>query len=474
MVLCLAGVALVWGQETHQLDPGTDVISAKLDDGTVYEGDILELAEGTFIETDTVRTPFALTIRGAEGATVKWYVADSIDALYAGGDLTLENIIFETDTTTEWEMLVDTLISTHNNNIAISNRTADINIKVDHCQFIGFGHGIVADEDWPQSFQPIDSLVVTNSLFYGGPRFKMYRGMRTDYGMVHVLIVRNNTFWKLESENMLIYGSDVTGQEEWFSALVEHNTFVDAGFPGHELYLSTVDSTWLGLTEPTKNGVGFYLKYTSNNDTLRDNIFYDIADFSVKLKSGLFEETYMDYNTSDSSGWGCGVCADWHYSHGDLGTYNIASNGVLLMADPDNGNFTLGTGSVAIGAAHDGSDQGSSITVWKPGTWDHTTSVVDAPGIPAAFVLRQNYPNPFNPTTSIAYAVLVSGPVTLDIYNLLGQKVRTLTHAVHTPGDYTLVWDGMDDHGNMVSGGVYFYGLQAGTTVETRKMVLLK
>lgn len=462
--LCLVGSGGIFAQETHELSPGTDVISALLDGGTVYEGDILELAAGTYIESDTVLTPFALTIRAAEGAAVKWYVADSIDAIYAGGDLTVENIIFETDTTTPWTFEVDTLTATHNSNVAIQPRLDTVNIKVDYCQFIGFGYGIGADGDFPGSEVLIDSLVVTNSLFYGGARFKTYRGIMVDYNYIHVLIVQNCTFWRVEGECIKVYGSE--SDDEYFHALVEHNTFVDIGFPGPEQY---------GIhfkNDPTKNGVGMYLKFTSEDDTLRNNIFFDVADFSVKMASGLFAATYMDYNTSDSSGWGCTKCTDWHDNHGDLGTYNIASSGVLLLTDPDNGDFTLGTGSVAIDAAHDGTDQGSSIIIWAPGS---PVSVDDVSlTLPDAFTLRQNYPNPFNPSTRITYSILEGAPVKLDIYDILGRKIRTLVNEVQNPNTYTLVWDGLDEHGSLVSGGIYFYRLQAGTSVETRKMVLLK
>ncbi|MFC1481376.1 T9SS type A sorting domain-containing protein [Candidatus Neomarinimicrobiota bacterium] len=468
LLLGMLSTGLVWAQTTHQLSPGTDVISALLDGGTVYEGDILELAAGTFIESDTVRTPFALTIKGATGATVKWYVADSVDAIYAAGDLTVENIIFETDTTTDWTFEVDTLIATGNSNVAIQPRLEGMDINVDHCQFIGFGYGIGADGDFPGSEVLIDSLVVTNSLFYGGPRFKTIQAIKTDYGYTRVLIVQNCTFWRVESECMKVYGPSDAGQEEFLIALIEHCTFVDIGFPGQEQY---------GIhfkNDPTEDPVGFYLKYSSDDDTLRNNIFYDVGDFSIKLSKGFFAETYMDYNTSDSSGWGCDVCSDWHYGHGDLGSYNTTGNGILNLVDPDNGDFTLGTGSVAIDAAHDGSDQGSPITVWNPGSWVTTVSIVDAPNTPAAFSLRQNYPNPFNPTTRIVYSVEVSGLVTMNIYNILGQRVRTLVNEVQNIGPHSMIWDGLDDHGRLVAGGVYIYRLQAGSTVETRKMVLLK
>ncbi|UCD38023.1 MAG: T9SS type A sorting domain-containing protein [Fidelibacterota bacterium] len=466
--LCLLSTSVVWSQVTHSLDPGTNVISAKLDAGDVYAGDILELAAGTFIEEDTVRIPIDLTIRGAAGAVAKWYVADSIDAIYAAGDLTLENIILETDTTTAWTFEVDTLDETSNFNVAIQGRTDGINIKVDHCQFIGFGWGIAADGDWPLSEVALDSVVVTNTLFYGGPRFKTEKAILMDYGYVQTLIVQNCTFWRVEAECIKVYGSDVSGQEEYLHALVENNSFVDIGYPGLEQY---------GIHfkyDPTKNPVGMYLKYTSNDDTLRNNIFYDIADFSIKMSSGLFEQTYMDYNTSDSSGWGCGTCRDWHGNHGDLGQFNIEGNGILLLADPANGDFTLETGSMAIGNASDGGNRGSSITVWRPGSWDHSPLSVEESPLPSGFALAQNYPNPFNPTTRIDYTVTENGLVTLDIYNILGQKVRTLVDGLLNPGSYTMIWDGSDDHGSLVAGGVYFYRLQAGTSVETRKMVLLK
>jgi hypothetical protein len=468
-VLILASAGMIWAQETHYLDPGTNVISDKLAEGSVYEGDILELAEGTFIEEDTVYTPFALTIRGADGATVKWYVADSIDALYAGGDITLENIIFETDTTTAWTFEVDTLVGTSNSNVAIQGRVDGMDIKIDHCQFIGFGVGIGADGDYPLSEVTLDSVVIANTLFYGGPRFKTYRALHLDYGFTQVLDVHNCTFWRIESECLKVYGSDEAGQEEYFHAMVDHNTFVDIGFPGLEQY---------GIhfkNDPTEDPVGFYIKYTSDDDTLRNNIFYDVADFAIKLRDGLFMDTYMDYNTCDSSGWGCDQCCCWHYSHGDLGfPNNLTGNGILNMVDPGSGNFTLGTGSVAIGAAHDGTDQGSSITVWKPGTWDHTASVDDAEPVPAFFALRQNYPNPFNPSTTVSYSLPEGEMVTLDIYNILGHKVRTLVSENKSAGNFTAVWDGLDDRGNQMPNGVYFYRLQAGAFLETRKMVLLK
>lgn len=95
-------------------------------------------------------------------------------------------------------------------------------------------------------------------------------------------------------------------------------------------------------------------------------------------------------------------------------------------------------------------------------------------GVPERFALSPNYPNPFNPSTTIRFELPRAVPVNLTVYNLLGQRVRTLLDAEKAPGVYTAVWDGRDEFGKSVSTGVYFYRLQAGDFVQTRKMLLVK
>ena len=85
------------------------------------------------------------------------------------------------------------------------------------------------------------------------------------------------------------------------------------------------------------------------------------------------------------------------------------------------------------------------------------------------FTLRQNYPNPFNPTTTISYYLPNSGHAILQIYNPLGQHIRTLASGWHQPGTYRVTFDASE-----LSSGIYFYSLQAGSFTNTQKMVLLK
>ena len=85
------------------------------------------------------------------------------------------------------------------------------------------------------------------------------------------------------------------------------------------------------------------------------------------------------------------------------------------------------------------------------------------------YSLSQNYPNPFNPTTTIKYSIPKLSFVTIKIYDVLGSEVTTLVNEEKSVGNYELTWNAAN-----LSSGVYFYRFQAGSFVQTRKMILLK
>jgi hypothetical protein len=91
--------------------------------------------------------------------------------------------------------------------------------------------------------------------------------------------------------------------------------------------------------------------------------------------------------------------------------------------------------------------------------------------VPTEFVLYQNYPNPFNPSTSIQYAISSMQYVTLKVYDLLGREVATLVNEEKLAGVYNVQFT---INNVQLSSGIYFYKLQAGSFVETKKMILLK
>lgn len=94
--------------------------------------------------------------------------------------------------------------------------------------------------------------------------------------------------------------------------------------------------------------------------------------------------------------------------------------------------------------------------------------------VPTIYTLNQNYPNPFNPVTTITYTLAKSGKINLAVYNLLGQKVRTLVNSNATAGLHINKWNGLDDHGKKVASGIYFYKLEADNFTAVKKMIMLK
>lgn len=94
--------------------------------------------------------------------------------------------------------------------------------------------------------------------------------------------------------------------------------------------------------------------------------------------------------------------------------------------------------------------------------------------VPTEFALDHNYPNPFNPATNIRFQLAKDGKVSITVYNILGNKVRTLVNENKTAGYYTVQWNGMNDAGHILPSGTYIYQINAGSFTATKKMLLMK
>jgi len=99
--------------------------------------------------------------------------------------------------------------------------------------------------------------------------------------------------------------------------------------------------------------------------------------------------------------------------------------------------------------------------------------------VPKEFALSQNYPNPFNPTTTIKYGLPVESRVTVEIYNMIGQKVRTLVNGNQTAGYHTHEWNALNDEGRLLASGVYLLqvsakGVNGASFQKPMKLLLLK
>lgn len=103
-----------------------------------------------------------------------------------------------------------------------------------------------------------------------------------------------------------------------------------------------------------------------------------------------------------------------------------------------------------------------------------TTAVEQRPGMPTDFVLEQNYPNPFNPSTVIRFSLPKESQVTLKIYDIMGQEVKTLLNETMNAGNFDVQWNGDDSDGNKVQSGTYIYRITTENNSVARKMILIK
>ena len=172
----------------------------------------------------------------------------------------------------------------------------------------------------------------------------------------------------------------------------------------------------------------------------------------------------------------------------DLAVTSINSDSLLVLTNDGSGHFNpaqinfVGGKPITVVAGdldNDGdldlattNNESNSVTILK-------NSILSGPlnqkkQIPKKYALYQNYPNPFNPTTVIRYDLPFAGRVDLEIYNILGQRVKTLVSAYQSAGRKSVVWDGKNDAGNLVSSGIYIYRMKTAKFRKCLKLVVLK
>ncbi|MEK7775545.1 MAG: FlgD immunoglobulin-like domain containing protein [Candidatus Zixiibacteriota bacterium] len=166
--------------------------------------------------------------------------------------------------------------------------------------------------------------------------------------------------------------------------------------------------------------------------------------------------------------------------------FTVGGNGIQIFDASDSIPVLVDTGGwdgalLAVDSNHLVVSDGHAIdfyqlSLFTPGIPPDDTGSTPPPppALPRTFAISQNYPNPFNGTTYIEYDIPQRSSVSIELYNVLGQRVRTLVSGSKDPGKYRAMWDGLSDEGVDVASGVYYYRFSAGESRMVRKMLYLK
>jgi len=200
--------------------------------------------------------------------------------------------------------------------------------------------------------------------------------------------------------------------------------------------------------------------------------------FNHKYEDGSVKPFTIDYKTCSEEGyqWNMAVKTNVNDEMNTLKwtTINLPENYHLAILDISN-NKLIDINSDLYSFTNKYEQHPVTFKIFA-GSEEYVRQVVEEERnkLPDKYDLAQNYPNPFNPTTAIGYRLLAVSDVELGIYNILGQKVAVLVSERQSAGSYQVQWDGTDQHGKLVSSGLYIYMIRADQFSASKKMIILR
>jgi hypothetical protein len=212
-----------------------------------------------------------------------------------------------------------------------------------------------------------------------------------------------------------------------------------------------------------KSGIEFCLSMTGQNDELLPQVSGLKYHFNLGNAPGnmVLSLLYNNSPVSPDSFYSVTTNQFLYYALKDL----VGANPVDAVTD---------TNTTEFGALYEYIILHQTISPLHDGRVTDLHGVGKEPEILRNYDLKQNYPNPFNPSTTISYSIPVSSNVTIKVYNITGQLVRTLVNEFMQAGEYKVRFDAVSDYRTPLSSGIYLYQLNVGNQIITKKCVILK
>jgi hypothetical protein len=377
-----------------------------------------------------------------------------------------------------------------------ANRVARFNTQTNTWSTLGTGSSNGVNGE-------VRELAVVGNEVYVGGRFTSAGGVSAN--SVARFNTQTNTWSSLGTGS----SNGVSGILAYVYALavVGNEVYVGGGFTSaggvsanSVARFNTQTNTWSSLGTGSSNGVfgGVEALAVVGNEVYVGGGFTSAGGVSARnvARFNTQTNTWSSLGTGSSNGvdsvvFALAVVGNEVYVGGEFTSAGgVSANGVARFNTQTNTWSTLGTGSsngVSVGGVSGGvyalAVSGNEVYVGGRfisaggvsaigvARWNSGTSRAEqlSPTAPKTFLLEQNYPNPFNPSTTIRYQLPVASEVKLEVYDVLGKKIATLVNERQSAGSYQVVWNASG-----LSSGTYFYRLQAGTFVETKKMIMVK
>jgi len=342
--------------------------------------------------------------------------------------------------------------------------------------------GLTYDPDWPQ----FSNLLLLDHLH--GYWIKTLSSIQID---MTGATIDDNTPIEMESGwNLISYLPEASDSVSHALMSIYDNIVVVLGFDGGGLTYDPVYSQFSNL-QVLSPGFGYWVKLTSA-DTL---VYPDNQLEQSQVVSRIASRTATKNNLNPTNEWisvfGEGIV---------LNNHPLKVDAVIQAKDPGGiicGEYVVARkGSFGMMPVYrddpmtdidEGAEPNDEIRLYVDGIevdervmWNGFGEVYRLglkplkSVVPMSYELSQNYPNPFNPVTQIQYQVSEAHHITMTIFNIRGQFVRTVIDEWREPGYHFVIWNGKDEFGKGVSSGVYIYQMKAGKYIRTKKMILLR